>query len=94
MYLHCASELLSKICHTLDKSRISVDSFYNYPIVYGLNCKKLIDSVGGQSSMHWKTMKNCLRDILKIGAGYVRAKSIAEPNSVAQPYQVSLKSKQ
>ena len=46
-YLHYVSELLSKICHTSDMSRISVEGSNHYVVVYGFSCRKLKDSVVG-----------------------------------------------
>ena len=92
-YLNCTSELLSKIYHTSDISRISVEDFNHYAVVYGLYCRKLKDSVMQQHSVQWKVMEDGLKDICNIGAGYKRVKAIAEPNSIPQTHHVSLESK-
>ena len=47
-YMHCKSELLSKICHTSDMSRVSEEDLYLYAVVCGLNCRRVKDSTG-----HW-----------------------------------------
>ena len=46
-YLHCMSDLLSKLYHTSDMSRTSAECTNNYAVVYGLNCRKLKDNVAG-----------------------------------------------
>ena len=46
-YLHCASELLSKIYHTSDISSISVEGTNYYAAVFGINGRKPKDSVAG-----------------------------------------------
>ena len=43
-YLHHTSDL-SKICHTSDMSRISMEATSHYAVVYGLNCRKLKHSM-------------------------------------------------
>ena len=43
MYLHHASELLSKIRYTTDMAQIPVEGLNHYAIVYGLNSTKLKD---------------------------------------------------
>ena len=73
-YLQHTSELLSKIYHTLDMSWISAEGLNHYAMVYDLNCRRLKDSVVGQWSTQWKTMKDCFRDIHNIGTGYEKAK--------------------
>ena len=73
-YLHCASELLPKIYHTSDMSRISAKDTNYYAVVYGLNCRKIKDSVVGHWRTQWKMMEECFRDIHNIGAGYKQAK--------------------
>ena len=45
MYLYPVSELLSKIYHTSDMSRIWVDDLNQYTMIYVLNCGKLKNSV-------------------------------------------------
>ena len=37
--LHHVNDLLSKIDHTSDMSRISVEGTSHYTVVYGLNCR-------------------------------------------------------
>ena len=44
-YLHQASELLSKIYHTFDRSRISAEGTSHYAVVYGLSCRRLKGNV-------------------------------------------------
>ena len=65
MYLHCANELLSKIYHTSDMSRILVKGLWT----------KLQK---GKGQCCWnaqrKTMGDFFRDIYNIGAGYKKAK--------------------
>ena len=51
-YLHCVSQLLSKIYHTSDTSRISAEGTNLYVVVYCLNCRKLKDSVAGYQGIH------------------------------------------
>ena len=46
-FLHCVSDLLFNICNTSDMSSISVDSTNYYAVVYGLNCRKLKNSIMG-----------------------------------------------
>ena len=53
-YLYCASELLSKIYHNSDISKISAEGTNHYQVVYGLNCRKLKDSMAGYRSAQWK----------------------------------------
>ena len=73
-YLHHASELLSKIYHISDMSRISVEVPCHYAAVYDLNCRKLKDSIIGHQSVEWKMIEECLRDIHNKGARYEWAK--------------------
>ena len=68
-YLHHSRELLSKIYHTFDMSRISVEGTNHYAVVYGLKNRKLKDSVVGHQSTQWKMMKKCFRDIHNISTG-------------------------
>ena len=91
MYLHHVSEFLSKIYHTSDMSRISVEGLNHYTVVYGLNCRRLKDSVVSHWSMQWKTMENCLKDISTIGADTKELKAIAELISTPQKHQQSLR---
>ena len=74
MYLDHASELLSKIYHTSDMSRILAEGLSHYTVVYCLNCRRLKGSVVGHPSTQWKMMEDCFRDIHNIGAGYEKAK--------------------
>ena len=69
-YLHHVSELLSKIYHTSEMSRISVEGINHYPVVYGLNHRRLKDSVAGHRSTQWKTVVECFRDICNISMEY------------------------
>ena len=79
-YLHCARELLSKICHISNMSRISVEGTSHYAVVYGLKCRKQKDSIVGHWSILWRTMEECFMDIHNISTvyewakGYCRAK--------------------
>ena len=66
MYLHCTSELLSRMYHTSDMSRISALGSNHYAVVYDLKCRKLKNYVMGHSSTQWKTMEDCLRDICNL----------------------------
>ena len=63
-----------KIHHLLDMSQISVECLNHYCVVYGLNLRKLKDSVVGHWSVHWKSIEDCFRDICTFGVGYKRAK--------------------
>ena len=72
-YLHCTSELLSKIYHISDISKLLAESFNHYAVVYGLHHSKLKDSFMGHHNVQWKTMEDCLKDIHNIGTGYERA---------------------
>ena len=74
MYLHHASELLSKIYHTSDMFRILAGSLNHYTVVYGLNFNSLKDSVPEHQGAQWKMMEYCFRDIHNNGAGFERAK--------------------
>ena len=65
-YLHHVNELLSKIYHTSDMFKISVEGTNHYTIVYYLNCRKPEDSTTGHRSMQWKMMEQCFRDICNI----------------------------
>ena len=47
LYLHCASELLSKIHYMKDISQIMAEGQNHYTMVYGLNSHKLKDRVVG-----------------------------------------------
>ena len=73
MFLHHASDLLSKIYHTSHMSRILVEGLNHYTVVYGLNCRRLKDSVAGHWNMQWKTMEDCFRNIYISSTGYERA---------------------
>ena len=68
-YLHCVSELLSKVYHTSEMSRISVEGANHYAVVYGLN-HKLKDTMPEHRSVQWKMMEECLRDMSNISVGY------------------------
>ena len=74
-------------------SRISVEGFNHYSVVYGLNFRKFKESVIGHHSAQWKAIEDCLRDIHNIDDGYKKLKAIAEPDSIPQMHHVSLKSK-
>ena len=60
MYLHHTSELLSKIYHTLDISEISAGELNHNTMVYGLNYRRLKDSIVGYWSAQWKAMEDLL----------------------------------
>ena len=62
-YLHHMRDLLSKIYHTSDMSGITTKGTNHYAVVYGLNCRKLKDSVVGHKSAQWKMMEECFRDM-------------------------------
>ena len=51
-------------------SRISVEGTNHYAVGYGLNCRKLKDSMAGDRNAQWKMMEECIRDICNIGEGY------------------------
>ena len=63
MYLHNASEPLSKICHTSNMSRTPVTDINHYTVVYSPNSRRLKDSVVGHRSTPWKMMEEYFRDI-------------------------------
>ena len=67
-------ELLSKIYHTSDMSRILADGLNHYAVDYGLNWRKLKDSIAGNQGMQWKVMEECFRDIHNIRTAYEQAK--------------------
>ena len=69
-YVLCVSELLSKLYHAFDMTRFSVEGSDHYAVVYGLNCRKLKDSMVGHQGTQWKTMEECFRNICNIGTGY------------------------
>ena len=69
-YLHHMCELLSKIYHTSDMSSISAEGTNHYAVAYGLNSRKLKDSIAGHQSTQWRTMEECFRDIHNISAWY------------------------
>ena len=69
-YLHYVSDLLLKLHHTSDMSRVSVEGTKHYAVVYGLNCRKLKGNVAGHESAQWKMIEECFRDICNIGVGY------------------------
>ena len=73
-YPHLASHLLLKTYHASDMSRISVKGTKHYAVVYGLNCRKLKNSVAGHRSAQWKMIEECFRDICNISVGYEQAK--------------------
>ena len=72
MYLHCASELLSKIHHTTDMSQMPAKGLSTYTVVYGLHSTKPKDKVAGHQSTYWNTIKDCFSDIHAFGTGYER----------------------
>ena len=73
-YWHHASELLSRIYCTSDISRILAEGIYHYTMLYGLNSKRLKDSVVGHYSLQWKTMEEYVRHIWNIGVSYEKTK--------------------
>ena len=73
MYLHCASDLLSKIHHTSDMSWISVEGLNCSTMVYDLTFRKLRESLVGHQSMLWRSMEDCFIDICEFGTDYKRA---------------------
>ena len=92
-YLQCVSELLLKIYHTSDMSRISVEVTNHYAVIYDLNCRKLKDSMAGHRNAQWKMIEECFRDILSISAGKNKLRAIAELTAASQIHQVLMKSK-
>ena len=74
MHLHHTCELLLKIYHTLDMSQISAENLNHYTVVYGLTCRRLEDGVAGHWDTHWRSMKDCFRDICALDASYKRDK--------------------
>ena len=64
------SETHSKIYHTSDMAGTSVEGTSHYTVVYGLNCRKLKDSMAGHGSAQWRTMEEYFRDICNSGVGY------------------------
>ena len=92
VYFHCATELQSKIYHTSDMSRISPKGLNHYAVVYGLNCRRLKDSVLGHKGRQWKIMEDCLRDICFTCAGYEKAKGHCTANYNTPEASVSLRS--
>ena len=76
-YIHHVSDL-SKIYHTSDMSRISVEGTNHYAVVYGLNCRKL--------KKMWQDIKVCSgRQWINASGIYItRIWATAEPNSACQ----------
>ena len=60
--------------HTSDMPRVSAEGTIHYAVVYGLNCRKLKDSMAGHRHALWKMMEECFRDICNIDVGYQEAK--------------------
>ena len=85
---NCVSELLLKIYHISDLFRFSAEVPNHYAVVYGLNCKKLKDSMAGHWSAQWKMREEYFRDICNISMGsewakaYCRAKFSIPDRSV------------
>ena len=73
-YLHCVSELLSKIYCTSDMSRMLVKGLNHYSVVCSLNCKEVKDSITECQSLQWKMIKECLRDICDVRNRHEQAK--------------------
>ena len=74
VYLYHASKLLSKAYQILDLSKILAEGLNHYTVVYGLNCRRLKDSVVRHQSAQWKMMEDFFRDICNNGAWYERTK--------------------
>ena len=83
-YLQQGLDELMKCIHTMQVSFIEnqphvrhvsdVSGGSDCTMEYGLNCRKLKDSVVGHQTMHWKSMEDCFRDICPLGVGYERTK--------------------
>ena len=69
-YLHHSSEFLLKIYHTSNMPRISAEDTNHNAVVYGLNCRKLKDSMARHGSAQWKKVEECFRDMHNISVGY------------------------
>ena len=73
MYLCHTSDFLSELYHTSNMSKILAGGLKHYAVVFGLDCRRLKDSVVGHQSMQWKMIEDCFRDICNFGAGYEKA---------------------
>ena len=69
-YLHYVSDLLLKIYHASDMSRISAEDTNCYAIVYRLKCWKLKDSMAAHKSVQWNIIQESFRDIQNIAVEY------------------------
>ena len=58
MYLHYASEPLSKSHHTTDMAQIPAEGLNHYTVVYGLNSNELKHKVDGHQSAYWNTIED------------------------------------
>ena len=74
IYLHHASELLSKIHHTMDMSQVLAEDLNHHTMLYWLNSVKLKDKVVGHWSAYRKTMGYCFSDIHVFSARNERSK--------------------
>ena len=74
MYLHCASDLLSKIHHMMDMTQILTEGLNHYTMVHGLTSIKLQDKVAGHQSASWKATDDYFSDIHAFSSRYERAK--------------------
>ena len=92
-YLHCVSDLLSKIYHTSDMSRISAKGTNHYAVVYGLNSRKLKDSMQEIEACSGRQWRNALEIYITSVQDMCEPRATVELNSVYQMWQVSMKSK-
>ena len=74
MYLHRASEPLSKIHHMVDLSQILGEGLNYYTMVSGQNVNKVKDNIVGHQSTYCRTVEDCFSNICVVGVGYERAK--------------------
>ena len=94
MYLHHSSELLSNIYHTSDLSTILAEDLNHYTVVYGLNGRRLQNSVVEHQSMQWKKMEDCFRIFVILVLGMKELNAMAELSTTHQKHLCSLGSKQ
>ena len=90
MYLHCASELLSKIHHMTDTSQIPAEGLNHYTVLYGLNLNKLKDKVAGHRSTYWRTMGDCFNNIHAVGSRYHIAKGYSQADCHAPEVLINM----
>ena len=87
MYLHCASELLSKLHHMTNTSKIPTEGLNHYTMVYGLNSSKLRDKAAAYQRTQWKTIEDCFSNIHTFVAGYERDKGYCTADLMPQKHQ-------